>query len=168
MNMTKYSRIPKIKTADIKDANDLRQYFNENAQEFKWIEWTHLRPYQDAQYHRTKVGYTVKETGYEILFDGIGEQKINVNYNWLSYEKLYDCLQHGYKNNTLVVNSIFCLIFEDYFYQAPTIDEIENIIASRKNAQFLMLDEIPKYVSLQMLKKAKNFNDLPILKKIEI
>ena len=64
-------------------------------------------------------------------------------------------------------NSFFLLIFEDYTYKNYTKDEIRNIIKNRKNAQYLLRSEVPKYIDLKEVYKMLRSIDLPIIKSMK-
>lgn len=156
--------MPKIQLNEIQSAEDLRNFFLGNKQELRWMFWEHYTPYRGTISGRSRVEWTCEETGGAVMLNGIGEKAINVNSHWYNYEKLYQSIKQGYKYNSFTLNSLFCTFIDGYEYKKPTEQDMIKVIKNRKNAQYLLVSEIPNYISLRDLKKCKAFNDLPILK----
>lgn len=157
--------IPKININEIQSADDLRKFFLDNKQELRWEFWEHYTPYHGAIYGRSRVDWICKETGGTVMLNGIGTKAINVNGHWYNYNKLYQSLKQGYRFNSFTLNSVFCTFIKGYQYHKPTQADVVEVIKNRKHAQYILISEIPSFIPLQMLKKCKLYNDLPILKK---
>ena len=66
--------MPKIQLNEIQSAEDLRNFFLGNKQELRWMFWEHYTPYHGAISGRSRVEWTCKETGGEVMLNDIGEK----------------------------------------------------------------------------------------------
>ena len=154
--------INQIKTTQIKKAEDIKNYLQNNKFTIRFT-YNH-EIYMPPVSQNT---YTIDETQYLITLNGAGEKAVRINGTYYNYNFLYKCLQAGYKNCSKEINSFFLLIFEDYTYKNYTKDEIRNIIKNRKNAQYLLRSEVPKYIDLKEVYKMLRSIDLPIIKSMK-
>lgn len=150
------------KTTKIKNADDLKNYLQNNKLNIRFTyNEDRNKPLVDQN------TFTITETGELITLNGAGEKAVQINGTFYNYNFLYKCLQSGYKNCSKEINSFFLLIFEDYIYKNYTKDEIRNIIKNRKNAQYLLRSEVPKYIDLKEVYKMLRSMDLPIIKSMK-
>lgn len=151
-----------IKIEDIKTVEDVKEFFTNNKLNLKW----QFNPYNYSKPVKQLQSFYCKETKYEIIFNGIGNEKIKVNDTWITYKGIYDAIHRDYHKNSLTINSILCLLVEGYKYKHFTEKDVQSVIFNRENSQYLLKRECPKYIPLSYFKRACNFLELPFLSKI--
>lgn len=157
--------IKQVKKSEIETPEDIRDLLMENKAGIKWTNWEVHRPHMHTISGGNYNSWHCPETDMDIIIYGIGEKKVRIYNYWYSYKTIYDAIHRSYKLNSTILNSLCCLLISDYYYKQPTDADVYNVIKNRKNPQYLVKSEIPKYIPLSFVKEVAKKLELPILKK---